>query len=128
MADPVSNAAPLPGPVAWRFRFHTDDSLAGKPNVRGWVLTSEWVNPFDGIEVEPLYTASHLQQRLREAEEVIETLVNLKDLRRQIADADLSTYGVADAERAQELADEYARRSPLAWSRARSYLSSRPKE
>lgn len=41
--------------VAWRYRFHTDDSLSGKPNVRGWVLTDKEPPTRSGdIEVEPL--------------------------------------------------------------------------
>jgi hypothetical protein len=31
-------APPAAQPVAYLFRFHTDDSLAGKPNVRKWQL------------------------------------------------------------------------------------------
>lgn len=55
-------AAPLPPPsapqpVAWRWRFHTDDSLAGRPNVRAWLLADkEPTSVSADIEVEPLYT------------------------------------------------------------------------
>lgn len=45
-------------PVAWRYRFHTDDSLAGKPNVRGWMLTDIRPPTRSGdIEVEPLFAS-----------------------------------------------------------------------
>lgn len=43
-------------PVAWRVRFHTDDSLAGKPNVRPWVLLPDRPVRGSAIESEPLYT------------------------------------------------------------------------
>jgi hypothetical protein len=45
-------------PVAWRFRFHTDDSLAGKPNVRPWVLIDKEPQSHEDIEVEPLFASS----------------------------------------------------------------------
>lgn len=45
--------------VAWRWRIHTDDSLAGKPNVRRWVLTEEEpLNRDNWLEVEPLTRAA----------------------------------------------------------------------
>jgi hypothetical protein len=52
---PVAEMRP---PVAWRFRFHTDDSLAGKPNVRPWVLIDKEPQSHEDIEVEPLFASS----------------------------------------------------------------------
>lgn len=49
-------------------------------------------------------------------------LVALKDLKDRISTDDLCTYGVADAEAAQSLADEYQQRKPLAWKRARELV------
>ena len=54
--------------------------------------------------------------------EALAELVALKDLKDRIALADLATYGVADAEAAQALADDYQRRTPKAWEAARAVL------
>ena len=58
----LAQAPPQSEPVAWRYRFHTDDSLAGKPNVRRWVLTDSRPSHLahdqeQEIECEPLYAA-----------------------------------------------------------------------
>jgi len=57
--------------------------------------------------------------RVREA---LAELVALKDLKDRIESADLATYGMADAEAAQALAEEYQRRKPKAWDAARAVL------
>ena len=52
----AANSLDAREPVAWRVRFHTDDSLAGKPNVRPWVLLPDRPVRGSAIESEPLYT------------------------------------------------------------------------
>jgi hypothetical protein len=52
----------LPKAEAWRYRFHTDESLAGGVNVRRWVLTeNEPPESQDDFQSEPLYTADQLR-------------------------------------------------------------------
>ena len=54
--DKTQDEPPAQEPVAWRWRIHTDDSLAGKPNVRPWLLSH--VKPAaDMCEIVPLYAA-----------------------------------------------------------------------
>jgi hypothetical protein len=53
---------PAPEPVAWRVRFHTDDSLRGLPNVRSWQLTETEPKPSPEWEVQPLYAAPQKDQ------------------------------------------------------------------
>lgn len=55
--------------------------------------------------------------------EALKELVDLKALKDRIESADLCTYGVADAEAAQNMADEYQRRKLLAWESARDALA-----
>lgn len=58
--------------------------------------------------------AEDLFERAKRAEDALCELVALKDLKGRIKSADLCTYGVADAEAAQALADEYQQRKPKA--------------
>lgn len=76
-AEPSLDAAP----VAYFFRFHTDDSLAGKPNVRTFQLC-EGAPPkklaTEG-EIVPLYTAPQAASALREAlRELVEAHTELQ--------------------------------------------------
>jgi hypothetical protein len=57
-------------PVAWRYRFHTDDSLAGKPNVRPWVLIDKEPQSHEDIEVEPLFASCEHSVEAPSAEEI----------------------------------------------------------
>lgn len=66
------------GAVAWRYRFHTDASLAGRPNVRQWALSTEEVKPHSDWEAEPLYTHSSSasdKALMEEAATALEALV-----------------------------------------------------
>jgi hypothetical protein len=71
-------------PAAYFFRFHTDDSLAGKPNVRSWQLC-EGKPPaslYPEGEVRPLYTHPPRgpvgESNDSSAREALELIVSLK--------------------------------------------------
>ena len=65
--EPAASQAQTAQPVAYRWRIHTDDSLAGKPNVRPWLFSHD-KPPTDMCEVELLYAAppSELREALLE--------------------------------------------------------------
>ena len=68
--------------------------------------------------------ARTLERDLTACRAALRELVECKDLHDRIEARDLSDYSVSDAERTQELAEEYDRRKPLAWSAARAILQS----
>lgn len=61
-------------------------------------------------------------RRARKAEAALRELVACKDLKERVEAADMSSYSIADADAAQTMADEYARRKGPAWQAARDAL------
>jgi len=86
------NTPKLPEPVAYFFRFHTDDSLAGKPNVRSWQLCEG--QPVKGLEKEGelrLLYAAESQMLALHAQGVKEERDRINELLQQHCNLDIET-------------------------------------